>query len=281
MHCFTWRTKSPPVSSSVSRIAARSSPRVHSKTCAREPRVGRAGLREPGVVLGRDERTPESIDVTRACGDRLRWPPRRGRRRDAVGATALVREARHERGELGRREVVEQPLADRLREEQVGLGVQPGQHLARRCELPAREVPPRLEHAEHAVELPGEALGAALHPALEPRQVTFEALDRDGGADSGVALGILRDRMLRHRGLQGLEVVVTGVAPSRALPLDAAQRIDGLALERTRPWRVRHGEIDVADRRGRRREVTDTEADELARRRETEQADAAAARALG
>ena len=120
----------------------------------------------------------ELVECAPALRNRLRRPARWWHRHVAFGAASLVGEARHDGRELRRAEAVEETVADRLREEQVGLGVQARQALARVGERPAVDVAPRLEHAQHAVELAGEAVAAPAHPPLQPLHVALEALDR-------------------------------------------------------------------------------------------------------
>src|SRR5260221_9367851 len=108
-----------------------------------------------------------------------------------LGAAPLVGEARHQRGELGWSQAVEQSFAQRFREQQVGLGVEARQLLAGLGELPAVDVAPRFEHAQHTVELTGQALAAAAHAALGALLVAFEALDGSRGPELLLALRIV------------------------------------------------------------------------------------------
>ena len=161
MHCFTLRTKSPPVISSSSSTSARASPSTQSCDVEREPRVGAAGLGEPGVVLVVVQVPPDALDRARRAARRSCSASGAVASARAVGPAALVREARHDRRELAVREPVEQPVADRLRDHEIALGVEAGEQLAGVGERPAVDVAPRLEHAQHAVELAGQALAAA------------------------------------------------------------------------------------------------------------------------
>ena len=114
----------------------------------------------------------------------------------AVGAAALVGEARHDRGELGRAQAVEQALAERLGEQQIGLGVEAGELLAGVGELPAVDVAPRLEHPQHPVELPGQALAAAAHAPFGALHVALEALDRRRGPQLLLELRVAAQRVV-------------------------------------------------------------------------------------
>ena len=102
MHCFTLRTKSPPVSSPSSSTVDRSSPLTQPATSGVEPGIGLAGLGEAAVALRQHEVAPDPLDGAGPFGD-LRARPVGGRLdRVGVGTPPLVGEARHERGHLGR-----------------------------------------------------------------------------------------------------------------------------------------------------------------------------------
>ena len=87
-------------------------------------------------------------------------------RDDAVAS--LTETARSTRASLSGLDVGN---ADRLREEEIGLGVEAGQALACVGERPAVDVTPRLEHPQHTVELAREAVVATPDASLQPLDV--------------------------------------------------------------------------------------------------------------
>ena len=128
MHCLTWRTKSPPVISSSSSTSASSSPAAQSCAYGVNPGSGRR-------VSGRPASSSlalRSWAMRSTARDRVATAfvgHRAGGSGPAPSRTApLVREARHHRGELGRVEAVEEPFTQRLGDDQVGLGVEAGEH---------------------------------------------------------------------------------------------------------------------------------------------------------
>ena len=119
MSSLTLRTKSPPDRSSSPSTSSSASPAAQAWARAKNPGSG-------GRVAGRPERLPR-----RRCSSAASWSscadppphvgrrePRRGRR---VRAAVLVGEARHQAGQAGRVEVVEQPGLERLGHQQVAL----------------------------------------------------------------------------------------------------------------------------------------------------------------
>src|SRR5207244_1458139 len=105
----------------------------------------------------------------------------------------LVREARRKPRDLGGVEIVEESLAQRLGDDEIGLGVEVGEDVAPLRYRPVIDVTPRFYDAQDAVELAGAALGPAPHAALEPCHLAFEALGRSGRAHPRLAVAIARD----------------------------------------------------------------------------------------
>jgi hypothetical protein len=110
------------------------------------------------------------------CCQRARRPAGGWQRTGAVRTAPLVGEARREARDPGRVEIVEEPLAQRLGDDEIGLGVEVGEDVAPLRDRPVIDVSPCFEDAQDAVELPGEALAAAAHAALEACHLAFEAL---------------------------------------------------------------------------------------------------------
>ena len=145
--CFTLRTKSPPVISSSSRTSARSSPATHAWIAAVKPGIGAAGLGQALVALG---------DVRGRARSARSRPTRfrtigSGQRRGGIGSSPSGPRrwnVKHDTTAAERRgvEPVEQAVAQRLRDHEVALGVEPREQLAARRQCPAVDVAPRLEH---------------------------------------------------------------------------------------------------------------------------------------
>ncbi len=180
MHCLMWRTKSPPVISSSSSTSASDSPDAHSYAYGVNPGSGHPGLGQPGVVFVGLQVACDLVDGATAHRHRLGRPPRGWHRAVALGPAALEREARHQGRELRCAQPVEQAFPERLGEQEIGLGVHPCESFPRVGERPTVDVPPRLEHAQHPVEMAGQAVVAPADPTLEALQITFESGDRPG-----------------------------------------------------------------------------------------------------
>ena len=282
MHCFTFRTKSPPVSSPSSRTVERSSPRTQPAIRGVSPGSGvRVSGRRPSRSESTRSRQIRSIARAR-FGDRRARPVRRRLHRLGVGTAALVGEARDDRRHLGGVEVVEEAFAERLGDDEVGLGVEPREEQPRGRELPALDVPPRLEHREHAIELAGEALGTARDAALLAGDVAHEPIGRGCGAQHPHPVGRLRERVRRQRAFELLDplrgrvgelVVVVGQA-------QPAQRVGRGPLEPLVVGAERARQLDGREPAGPVAEVLGAEAHEVATFGEREHAVAAPAAVL-
>src|SRR6478672_9743537 len=129
------------------------------------------------IVLRRVEVAPAPLDRAHRSRHLVRRPPYVGTAR-VVGPATLVGEARDHGRDLGRREVVEDAVADRLREEQVALVREASEQPSGVGEGPLLDVAPRLEQPEHAVELSGEALAPSADASFEALDLALLAAER-------------------------------------------------------------------------------------------------------
>src|SRR5919106_1734726 len=132
------------------------------------------GRGEPVVEL------PDQLDVVRVLGaPNAPVDPcqpgvaldRRGGGELALSRNALprlVHDRRHERGGLGGRESFEQPVGQKLGDQDVTFSVDPSERATLGQDREVLHVPQFREHGEDAFELPGERFGARLDPPLDP-----------------------------------------------------------------------------------------------------------------
>ena len=187
-------------------------------------------------------------------------------------ATTLVREARHHRGQLGGAQPVEQALAQRFGQQQVGLGVEAGQLLAGVGELPAVDVAPRLQHPAHPVELPGQALAAPAHAALGALDVAVEAFECRRGPHLLLPLRVVRQRVLGQLAFElGQAALVAPRPPAVVAQLGPPEPVGGLAAEGRVAGCEGRGEVDGRGASRRRVEVLGAEAHHVARRSDRDQ----------
>ena len=124
MSCLHERTKSPAVISCASPSTASSgAPDAQRQADQAKPRVGLAQERQLLAALGLRQALAGAAHLRQRALHRARGH----RRADVVGAARLVDQGRHHRGQLGGREVVPDPGAQALDDEQVGLAVDPGE----------------------------------------------------------------------------------------------------------------------------------------------------------
>jgi hypothetical protein len=191
-------------------------PRVSQR---REPRVGSSRRGEPRRLLVGLQLRGQPLELVPAGPHLARREPRRlGLPRPAM----LVGEARQQAGQGRRVEAVEQARRQRLRDQQVGLVVRAGQHLALRGEGPPLEVAPRLHEPQDTVEPPGQRAGAGPHLPAHVRQLAMGPLHLGVGAHVAVAVGAAVDGVGLHR-RQGLRSVSASGAPTRRVVIGRVQ----------------------------------------------------------
>src|SRR5262249_58224535 len=111
-----------------------------------EPGGGWGVLGRAGIALVVVEVASTALAPPPAGRQRRRRPPLRRPTPAAIGTSALEREARDQRGELGGVEAVEEPFAQGLGNREIGLDVELREQRAPLGERPVADVPPRLEH---------------------------------------------------------------------------------------------------------------------------------------
>ena len=271
MSCLTLRTKSPPDSSSSSRISSSGSPAAQAWARARKPGSGRPGERQPGrSPRRRSARRRAASSCANRCSHVGRREPRGGGRR---AAAVLVGEARREPGQRRRVEVVEQARLDALGDQQVALVEDPHQPLAPRRERPAVEVAPGLEQLQDLVEAAGQRLGAALDLALAGRRPrarsasAWRAARRCASRSGQSATGWARSRA---RSASAAASPACSPVDGRAAAARAPVRVDGRSrsASATSCWKPRSsgaygtGRSTVPTTSGRSGEVVAGQADD-------------------
>ena len=132
-------------------------------------------------------------------------------------------------------------------------------------EPPPFEVAPRLEHAEHPVELAGQALVPGRRAPLEAGHLAFDAIGLRRGAHAAASGPASRAAGGRHRGFErGDAVFAAASSPSASSIRQPAQarrprRVGSRAARRERARQLDRG--DLADRPA---EVVRTESHEVA-----------------
>ena len=152
-------------------------------------------------------------------------------------------------------ETVEQAVAQRFGDHQIALGVEPGEEPAAREQLPLAHVAPRLQHREHAIELPGQGLGLAGDAALEPGDVSCDPVGLPRAAERDLGAGDAVQRVGAHPGFDVADACV-GVVGGRVVTIgQAPEQRDRRPLEGGAPGCERARELDGRDAADRPRKV--------------------------
>ncbi len=217
-----------------------------------EAGIGTAREGQPRLLFGQVELGGHGLELGPAPLEPRRREPRL--LRAAVGPAGLVgeggRQRRHRRGV----EPVVQAAPQGLGHQQVALMVDASQHVSALGERPPVDVAPRLQHAQHPVELVTQRLGAAVDAPLDAAEVLLQPVGPVGGAQVPAQVRAGRDGMLVDR--TGDALTRPGVFfRHRLAGAEPAESLGHLPAEDRVPGRVGHGQLDPTHGAGRKAKI--------------------------
>ena len=170
----------------------------------REPRVGLAQKIEMVLGLRGVQPAPQPHHPGQRGADRSRYTCHRrlARRAGDPVSTGFKDQCGHGSGQLGRRQLVPDALAQALDHEQVGFAVHPGQLPSRRSDAVIGQVAQLGKQCAHAVEGSGDRVGPPLDPAFQNVGVTAQPHPPLGPAQMVLALGAAMDGVGTQRPAQ-------------------------------------------------------------------------------